>query len=100
MYIPSKLQETLADPRWTKAMAEEMVQKNSTCHFLYSLPSEPLPKGKKTVGYKRIFTIKHKADGSIERYKARLIAKGYTRVDYQESKPGRHRVDAVKQEIP
>ena len=35
-----------------------------------------------------MFTIKHKADGFIDRYKARLVAKGYTqtyRVDYQET---------------
>ena len=25
-----------------------------------------------------MFTIKYKADGSIERYKARLVTKGYT----------------------
>ena len=35
-----------------------------------------------------MFTVKHKADGRVERYKARLVAKGYTqsfRVDYQET---------------
>lgn len=42
---------------------------------------------KKLVGYKWVFTVKHKADGSIERYKARLMAKVFTQiygVDYQE----------------
>ena len=33
--------------------------------------------GKKTVGCKCVFSIKHKTDGSIERYKVRLIAIGY-----------------------
>ncbi len=37
-----------------------------------------LPVGKKPVGSKWIFTIKHKADGSIKRYKARLVTKGFT----------------------
>ena len=47
----------------------------------------PLPKGKKIVGSRWVFIIKLKADGSIDRYKARLVAKEYTHkygVDYQE----------------
>lgn len=81
--IPSNVQEALADPKWTKAMVEEMaaLEKNNTWDIV------TLPSGKKTVGCIWVFTIKHKADGSIERYKARLVAKGYTQsygVDYQE----------------
>jgi len=40
------------------------------------------------VSYKWVFTIKHRVDGTIERYKAGLMAKGYTQsysVDYQET---------------
>ena len=36
-----------------------------------------LPKGKNLVCCKWVFTIKYKADGSIEKYEARLVAKGY-----------------------
>ena len=35
-----------------------------------------------------MFTIKHKADGSVERYKSRLVIKGFTQtygIDYQET---------------
>ncbi|WVY95749.1 hypothetical protein V8G54_027900 [Vigna mungo] len=34
---------------------------------------------KKVVRCRWIFTMKHEADGTIERYKARLVVKGYTR---------------------
>ena len=37
-----------------------------------------LPQGKKLVGCKWVFIVKYKAVGLLERYKASLVAKGYT----------------------
>ena len=34
-----------------------------------------LPSGRKVIGNKWVLKIKHTADGSIERYKAQLVAK-------------------------
>lgn len=48
-------------PHWKKVMNEEMkaLEKNTKWKFT------KLPAGKKVVGCKWVFTIKHKADGSI-----------------------------------
>jgi hypothetical protein len=37
-----------------------------------------LPNEKKVVGCKWVFTIKHKADDYVDRYKTRLVTKGFT----------------------
>jgi Reverse transcriptase (RNA-dependent DNA polymerase) len=37
-----------------------------------------LSPGKKVVGYKWVFTLKHNPKGNVEQYKARLVAKGYS----------------------
>ena len=74
----------MANPKWTQAMNEELeaLQKNSTWDIIHK------PIGKKTVGCRWVFTIKLKADGSIDKYKAQLVAKGYTQrydIDYGET---------------
>ena len=46
------------------------------------------PEDKSPMGCKWVFTIKYKSDGSIERYKARLMAKGFTQtygIDFQKT---------------
>ena len=60
----------------------EALKKNNTWKLV------PLPKGKKLVGCKWVFSIKYKADRSIDRYKARLVEKGFTlthSIDYLET---------------
>ncbi|KAK4409750.1 putative mitochondrial protein, partial [Sesamum angolense] len=47
------------------------LQGNNTWTFV------PLPFGKKSIGSKWVHKLKLKVDGSIDRYKARLMAKGY-----------------------
>jgi len=82
--ISQSVQDTLEDPKWREAMQEKIraLYKNNT----YDLVE--LPKGKKAIGCKWEFTVKHKADGSVERYTAKLVVKGFTKtygINYQET---------------
>ena len=82
--VPTRVKEALKDPKWAKAMDEEMLalKKNNTWEVMM------LPAGKKIVGCRWVFIVKYKVDGTLDRYKARLVAKRYTqtyRADYQET---------------
>ena len=60
-------------PNWKEAINDEVesILKNHTWELV------DLPPGSKPLGYKWIFKKKMKADGSIDKYKARLVIKGY-----------------------
>ena len=69
---------------WMDAMENEM--KSIEQHETWDLV--PLPKDKKAIGSRWLFKIKRNADGSVNKYKARLCAKGYTQrlgVDFNET---------------
>src|SRR5882762_2597585 len=59
---------------WKKAMLDEInaLLKNGTWNVVR------LPEGEKAIGSGWVFKIKQNADGSIERYKGRFVAKGFS----------------------
>ena len=59
---------------WQEATDDEdsSLINNNACELV------PLPKSKKAVGSQWIFKVKRKADGSLDRYKACLVAQGFS----------------------
>ena len=64
---------SLAAPLWKETVNSEVesILQNHTWELV------DLPPGCKPLGYKWIFKRKLKADGSIDKYKARLVVKGF-----------------------
>ncbi|KAD6118818.1 hypothetical protein E3N88_10089 [Mikania micrantha] len=64
---------SLEGPQWKEAIKNEIdsILQNHTWELV------DLPPGCKPLGYRRIFKRKMKADGSIDKYKARLVIKGF-----------------------
>jgi len=76
--------QSLERKEWEKAMKEEIqsLEKNNTWKIC------ELPKGSKCLGLKWVFKRKYHSDGKLERYKARLVVKGYEQkygIDYGET---------------
>jgi hypothetical protein len=82
--IPTDWRAAKRDQKWFAAMKEELdaLRKNKTWELT------TLPRGKKAVGCKWVYTVKQTPEGKIERYKARLVARGYSQtygIDYDET---------------
>ena len=71
---PSSFEEAVEKQVWKDAMQEEYqsIMKNDVWDVV------PRPEGKSIVTSKWIYKIKHATDGSIEKYKARLMAHGFS----------------------
>ncbi|CAJ2667746.1 unnamed protein product [Trifolium pratense] len=92
---PACCEEALKDPKWKNAMEEEMsmIQKNKTWELVDK------PEDRNIIGVKWVFRTKLNADCSINKYKARLVVKGYAQifgVDYSETFAPVSRLDTIR----
>jgi hypothetical protein len=73
---PCNLQQALSDPGWKQSMDVEYcaLQRNQTWELI------PPKKGVNLIDSKWLYKVKRKADGSVDRLKARLVAKEFKQI--------------------
>ncbi|KAK1432520.1 hypothetical protein QVD17_09417 [Tagetes erecta] len=73
---PRGFKSAAKHPQWMAAMVEEIkaLHQNNTWQLV------PRPSSMNVVGSKWVFRTKYHSDGSIDRYKARLVAQGFTQI--------------------
>jgi hypothetical protein len=81
---PTCYEEAAEKKEWKDAMIEEYqsIVKNDVWDVV------PRPKEKIVVSSKWIYKMKHSADGSVEKYKARFVSRGFSQkeeIDYEEA---------------
>ncbi|XP_076929979.1 uncharacterized protein LOC143594598 [Bidens hawaiensis] len=71
---PSTFEEAVKEKKWVDAMENEIqsIMKNNTWELV-----EP-PEGAKPIGVKWLYKTKLNEKGEVDKYKARLVVKGYT----------------------
>lgn len=69
---PTTLAEALSHPGWNGAMSEEI----GTCHETQTWSLVPRPKDDHVIGCRWVHKVKLHADGTVEKLRSRLVAKG------------------------
>lgn len=92
---PASYTEAGKSDNWLAAMKEEirMIEKNKTCELV------DRPLNKHVIGVKWIFRTKLNPDGSVNKYKARLVVKGYVQLyglDFTETFSPVARLDTIR----
>jgi hypothetical protein len=80
---PVTLHQALSGPhseQWKEAVFQEL----DTLGARDTYTLEELPTSKKAIGVKWVFKVKLNGEGEVERFKARMVARGFTQVEGQD----------------
>ena len=83
--VPKSYLEAVKDESWVEAIKNEL---SSLIGNQTWVEVETVPENKKPISTKWVFTLKRDDQGNIDKYKARLVARGFTQVfnrDYLET---------------
>lgn len=88
-------EDAIKEEHWINAMNDEIesIEENDTWELV------DLPKNKEFIGVKWVYKTKYKENGEIDKYKARLVGKGFAQeygVDYNETFAPIARLDTVR----
>ena len=92
---PIYFEYAIKEKKWINAMHEEMesTDKNDTWELV------DLPKNKECIGVKWVYKTKYKENVEVDKYKSRLVAKGFAQeygVDYNENFAPVARLDTIR----
>jgi hypothetical protein len=71
---PENFEEVMKEESWRKVMEDEIevIEKNRTWKLV------DRPQDKEIIGVKWIYNVKYNVDGTVQKNKARVVAKGYS----------------------
>ena len=74
---PSSFQEVVQEPTWVDAMVEEYdsIVRNRDWEIVPRLVDKSM------VGLRWIYKVKQASDGSVEKYKAKFVARGFSQIE-------------------
>jgi len=78
---PSTYVQVRDDPRWVEVMQNEIavLETNDTWEVV------DLPPIKRSITSKWVYRIKHKPDGTVDRFKARFVVRGFDQIKVKDT---------------
>ena len=86
--IPNTYQEATSDPEWVHLWKEAVVKEIESTIGNLTWEETALPKNANLTTSKWVFTVKRTTAGSVERFKARLVARGFSQkygIDFEDT---------------